>query len=163
MTQEPPWAPLPAHLCSVSSVLPWGQVNVPSGSSKHFTPTSSPGSAPCPVRMFHPHQAPNYMARAGIRPAECTAVHPAVYTGMTLPQEAGKPALLRDVGRQTDHRTDVSSRLTRQGQPGSCSFDHFSPSLTVTWLCSHPRCPSFGLTLVSRAGQCGQRSEAEAQ
>ncbi|KAJ8784463.1 hypothetical protein J1605_008226 [Eschrichtius robustus] len=105
--------------------------------------------------------SPSYVARAGIGLAAGTAVHPAVHTGMALPQDAGEAALAQDTGRRlTDYRAAVSSRLTRQEQPGSRSLDPFSP---VTRLCSHPRCPSIGLALLSRAGQCGQRSQAEAQ
>ena len=93
-----PWSVSSAHLC--------GQVRVPSRCSQRFTSTSSSRLTPCPVGMLHPHQAPKSMVGAGIRPAACTAVRPAVYTGMTLPQDAGKAALPRDVGRRTNGRAE---------------------------------------------------------
>ena len=146
-------------VCVLSSPVQTGED--PLQRLPNTSPLHPPRGWPTSVRMFHPHQAPKYMARAGIRLVACTAVRRAVYTDMTLPQGAGKAALPRDVGRGAAHRVDISSRLTRQGQPGSRSLDPFSPSRTMTRLCSHTRCPSIGLTLVSRAGQCGLWLQAE--
>ena len=89
----------PAHPWSLSSIHLCRQVRVPSSGPQTLQPHILPEVGPMSRRMFHYHQAPISMARAGIRPAACTAVCPAVYTGMTLPQDAGKVALPRDVGR----------------------------------------------------------------
>ena len=89
----------PAHPWSLSSIHLCRQVRVPSSGPQTLQPHILPEVGPMSRRMFHYHQAPISMARAGIRPAACTAVCPAVYTGMTLPQDAGKMALPRDVGR----------------------------------------------------------------
>lgn len=152
LRDDPGLGSLPAHPRSVSSVHLCRQVRTPCRASRTLLPSILPGLGPGPVGMFHPHQAPSTCQGQAFGPAVCTAVRPAVCTGMTLPQGAGKAALPRDVGRGAAHRVDVSARLTRQGQLGSRSLDPFSPSLTLTRLCSHPRCPSIGLALVSRAG-----------